>query len=87
MLLLQLYDVGDLVQLSNVAGGATHRVMAINVLTTELEENSSLKRVAVRNADVIGMAVTNLRLSANARLSPVFVVDHDQLRLKSRLPQ
>ena len=76
VLLLKPYDVGDQVMLSGVAGGAPHTVTSIDVLTTELEHNQSLRRTLVRNADVMSMAVTNLKSSSCAGLCSVFVVDH-----------
>jgi len=76
VLLLQPYDVGDHVSLSGLAGGAAHVVTSIDVLTTEFEHVQNLKRTLLRNADVMGMGICNLKNSTRAGLLPIFIVDH-----------
>lgn len=76
VLVIQPFDVGDRVAISGVASGATHVVNQINVLTSELTDVSSGKRVLVRNSDIAGMVITNHRRSPDACFGPKFVVDH-----------
>jgi small-conductance mechanosensitive channel len=76
VLLVRPYDVADIVQISGVYNNAPHRITQVNVLTTEMENVLSHKRVMARNADIITFSITNLRHSTNACVQPQFSVDH-----------
>jgi small-conductance mechanosensitive channel len=76
VLLVRPYDVADIVQISGVYSNAPHRITQVNVLTTEMENVLSHKRVMARNADIITFNITNLRHSTNACVQPQFSVDH-----------
>ena len=76
VLLVRPYDVADIVQISGVYNNAPHRITQVNVLTTEMENVLSHKKVMARNADIITFSITNLRHSTNACVQPQFSVDH-----------
>jgi small-conductance mechanosensitive channel len=76
VLIVQPFDVGDRIALANVNNGATLTVNQINVLTTELTDSSSGKRVIVQNSDIARSPIVNHRRSPNATFVTKVIVDH-----------
>lgn len=68
------YDVGDTVAVNIVNGNASMTVRTVSLYTTEFIDGSN-RFIVVRNSELLGAAITNLRRSGDAVASVKVMVD------------